>query len=78
MRAEEGRANGCFEYINDSRLVLIDDQEEFDDQEIVDRFGRSLASSKEEVDHEEGRSFAFAVGIGLAFGHSLIGVPTRI
>jgi hypothetical protein len=78
VRAEERRANGCFEYINDSRLVVIDDQEEFDDQEIVNRFGRSLAGGKEEVDHEEGRSFAFTVGIGLAFGHSLIGATTQI
>ena len=77
MRAEEGRANGRFDYVNDSRLV-INDQEEFDDKEIVERFGRSLAGCKEEVDHEEGRSFAFAVGIGLAFGNSLIGVTTQV
>jgi len=77
VRAEEGRANGRFDYVNDSRVV-INDQEEFDDEEIVERFGRSLAGGKEEVDHEEGGSFAFAVGIGLAFAHSLIGVTTQI
>jgi hypothetical protein len=77
VRAEERRANGRFNYVNDPWFVVIDDQEEFDDEEIVDRFDGSLAG-KEEVDHEEGRSLAFAVGIGLAFADSLIGVTTRI
>jgi hypothetical protein len=49
LRAEERRANGCFDFNDNPRH--LDDQEELDDQEDVDCFDRSLAGREEEGDH---------------------------
>ena len=57
LRTEEGRADGRLQRVHDS---FFDDEEELDHEEIIERFSRGLAGCEEEVDHEEGRSIAFA------------------
>ena len=71
MRAEERRANGrYFHCKHDPRHV--DNEEELNHQENLERFSRGLAGCEEEIDREEGGSIAFAKRIGFTLADSLI------